>query len=56
MEKIGSGGYFGIANFKWTMNPDIVLVLLERATLTPRAGTHLPKLGFGAWATIDRMT
>lgn len=32
MKKVESGGYFGMDNFKWTMNPDTTLVSLERAT------------------------
>lgn len=56
MEKVDFGGYFGMAHFKWTMNPDIALVLLESSTLTPRAETHLPKWGSGAQAAVDILT
>ncbi|KAJ7396658.1 E3 ubiquitin-protein ligase NEURL1-like protein [Pitangus sulphuratus] len=56
VEKVDSGGFFGMANFKWTMNPVTALVPLERTTLTPRAGTQIQELGSGVWATTDRMT
>lgn len=56
MEKVGFGGYFGMAHFKWTINTDIALVPLQSSTLTPRAETHLPKQGSGAQATVDILT